>query len=129
MSPSPTTYQTTSQSCGRQGQSTTTRKRPGMRLISSVQPKGEILLLHLRYLAGRDCIANKSSLTFDCQTSCDGIYADIAKWTEPLDTIQPLISEYDTFKENIVRHFIFNTSSASTNFGRCKILKQKLYEC
>ena len=73
-------------------------------------------------LEGRDCIANKSSLTFDCLTSCDGIYADIVQWTDPVSmgvrpTIQPLITEYETFKQSNVRHFEFDTKAATSNFG------------
>ena len=71
-------------------------------------------------IQGRDCIANKSTFTFGCPTSCDGIYADIAQWTEPLDTIQPLISEYETFKQNNVKHFVFDTTATTSNFGNEK---------
>ena len=70
-------------------------------------------------LVGRDCLANKSSLTFDCLTSCDGIYADIVQWTDPesmgvKDIIQPLISEYETFKQNNVRHFAFDAEAEAS---------------
>ena len=33
---------------------------------------------------GRDCIENKSSLTFNCSTACEGIYADV-QWVENIE--------------------------------------------
>ena len=74
-------------------------------------------------LQGRDCIANKSCLSFECQKSCDGIYADTVLWYKAVDLstlekkIQPLLSDYAIFKRNNVRHFRFNATSASTLFG------------
>ena len=74
-------------------------------------------------LQGRDCIANKSCLTFECQKSCDGIYADTVLWYTAVDLstlekkIQPLVSEYAIFKRNNVRHFRFNAAEASSMFG------------
>ena len=75
-------------------------------------------------LQGRDCIAKKSHLTFGCLPSCDGIYADVSKWWDfdPFgmkELIQPLVSEYENFKQNNMRHLRFDTSAeGSTLFGR-----------
>ena len=75
-------------------------------------------------LKGRDCIANKSSSgTFNCLTSCDGIYADVGQWHDSgalgvRDLIRPLISEYENFKQSNVMHFRFDASATSNNFGR-----------
>ena len=73
---------------------------------------------------GRDCIEEKSNSTFNCQTPCEGIYADIDQWDD-LNTMettenvmQPIIAEYKTFKKNNVRHFKFDSSAKTTVFGR-----------
>ena len=75
-------------------------------------------------LHGRDCIANKSKTEFDCETSCEGIYADIVPWFDQdpdwwtlKEMIQHLVAEYTAFKLKSVRHFKLNTSSASPYFG------------
>ena len=75
-----------------------------------------------RDFQGRDCIANKSALAFDCLPSCNGIYADTSKWWDwdPIGLkklIQPLLSEYEKFKRSNVRHLRFNSSLGSTLFG------------
>ena len=73
---------------------------------------------------GRDCIEEMSNATFNCQTPCEGIYADIDQWDD-LNTMettenvmQPIIAEYKNFKKNNVRHFKFDSSAATTVFGR-----------
>ena len=74
-------------------------------------------------LQGRDCVAEKSHLTFDCLPSCDGIYADVSSWWDwdPLglkELIEPMLSEYENFKQNNVRHIMFKSSAHdSSMFG------------
>ena len=73
---------------------------------------------------GRDCIEEMSNATFNCQTPCEGIYADITQWDDVYtmetteNVMQPVIAEYKTFKKNNVRHFKFNSSAATTVYGR-----------
>ena len=72
---------------------------------------------------GRDCIEKKSNATFNCQTSCQGIYADITQWDEEytMETtkyvMQPLMTEYEKFKGNNVKHVRFNSSASATVYG------------
>ena len=71
---------------------------------------------------GRDCVEKKSTSSFDCLPSCVGIYADTAHWKDgdgdiANEEIEPLISEYRKFKLNNVKHFRFNSSATSNQFG------------
>ena len=71
-------------------------------------------------LKGRDCIVNNSKLTFNCSTSCDGIYADTSDWGSTwslTSMIQPLVSKYEEFKQRNVQHFRFNSTAVSSDFG------------
>ena len=82
-------------------------------------------------LHGRDCIANKSTLAFGCLTSCDGIYADINKWVDwdsvgSLEgTLYLILSEYEKFKQNAVKHLRFNPKAGFDMFGN-KIIIQMI---
>ena len=64
----------------------------------------------------------------NCQTPCQGIYADITQWHRCLDVqmdtmgttedvMQPILTEYKIFKKNNVKHFRFNSSATATVFG------------
>ena len=72
---------------------------------------------------GRDCIEAKSDATFNCQTPCQGIYADINQWYSKYtvgnmeDMIEPLLKEYKTFKKNNVKHFRYDDTATSSVFG------------
>ena len=83
---------------------------------------------------GRDCIEEKSSFTFNCQTSCEGIYADAVLWPDFdwsfEDMIEPLTYEYNDFKRNNVQYFRFNSTAVSTVFGNLtkSTRKPKSYE-
>ena len=82
--------------------------------------------LHQCDLSGRDCIEKKSNQTFNCWRSCDGIYAYIYNWEYDgdwltlKDMIEPLILEYENFKQNYVKHFRFNAKNDSSDFGKLK---------
>ena len=58
---------------------------------------------------GRDCIEEKSNATFNCQTPCQGVYADISHWyggetIRSLENmVQPLLTEYKNFKQKKVK--------------------------
>ena len=73
---------------------------------------------------GRDCIEAKSDASFNCQASCQGIYADITHWddrdtlTKMENVMQPIIREYKAFKQSNQKHFRFNNTAASNVFGR-----------
>ena len=75
-------------------------------------------------LKGRDCIEERSNATFNCQTACQGIYADVTQWDDIYtmetieDVMQPIIAEYRAFKKKNVRNFMFDSSAATTVFGR-----------
>ena len=77
---------------------------------------------------GRDCIDEKANATFDCQTPCQGIHADITHWDDwkSLETmeivLQPIMRKYESFKQSELKHFRFNCTAASKVFGR--ILKK-----
>ena len=84
-------------------------------------------------LEGRDCVERNYSRVFNCNTTCNGIYADVDK-IEGLLTqddnktrkdastkkFQRLIEEYRTFKKNYVQHFRFSSASNKTVFGGFK---------
>ena len=73
---------------------------------------------------GRDCIEENSALAFNCSINCEGIYADV-EWFKDnkgfgRDKLKykRLISEYNTFKRNIVQHFKFDPANDSTMFRK-----------
>ena len=85
-------------------------------------------------MKGRDCIEQNAILSFNCQTACDGMYADTAKWEDKTleNVIKPLVSEYRAFKQNNVRHFKFNSAATSTHFGKKSLKvgkKQNIEAC
>ena len=84
-------------------------------------------------MEGRDCIERNYSRVFNCNTTCNGIYADVEKVEELLTQednktgkdantkkFQRLIEEYRTLKKNYVQHFRFSAASYKTVFGRFK---------
>ena len=76
---------------------------------------------------GRDCVEEKSALSFNCRTSCEGIYADSGQWAAggeadvDKEEIISLISEYKNFKLKNVKHFRFSSNATSTIFGKFHI--------
>ena len=73
---------------------------------------------------GRDCIERSSTNTYNCSTTCVGIYADVQQ--EYLSSeggaaggeqYKMLVAEYRKFKEKNVKHFKFNLSANSNAFG------------
>ena len=68
---------------------------------------------------GRDCIENLTTHSFDCQTTCDGIYADGEQQKDETlqDMIKLLKEKYEIFKRNNIKHFRFNSTANSTMFG------------
>ena len=79
-------------------------------------------------LQGRDCFQENWNATFNCQTSCQGIYADIVQWGDRgiietmKDMMKPLFEEYKTFKQKQIRHFGFNATACSTMFGKKNLI-------
>ena len=87
---------------------------------------------------GRDCIERHSKSTFNCSVNCEGIYADVQRVGEKLETdmevdedeveeaskgkdwkkLKTLISEYEMFKRSNVQHFKFNATAYSKNFSK-----------
>ena len=69
---------------------------------------------------GRDCIEEFATDTFDCQTTCDGTYADGEQQKDESlqDMIKLLKEKYEIFKRNNVKHFRFNSTANSSMFGR-----------
>ena len=77
---------------------------------------------------GRDCIEKNSVETFNCSTTCKGMFADISwKMGHPKGKMyfvkdekkyEELYSEYQNFKN--VKHFIFSSGSNApwSNFGK-----------
>ena len=71
-----------------------------------------------------------SGLSFNCWTSCEGIYADTSQWVGRgegevnKEEIEPLISEYRNFKINNVQHFKFSSNATSTVFGKFQLLSR-----
>ena len=82
---------------------------------------------------GRDCIEKNFDQTFNCNVTCEGIYADV-EWfmgEEPMERMKEkstkelkkmkilkLISEYKEFKRAHVQHFRFNSEANTTMFGK-----------
>ena len=84
-------------------------------------------------LEGKDCIERNYSRVFNCNTTCNGIYADVEKNEELLTQednktrkdantkkFQRLIEEYRTLKKNYVQHFRLSSASNKTVFGRSR---------
>ena len=81
---------------------------------------------------GRDCIEKNYAQTFNCNVTCEGIYADVAllqgkgpreilkdKYLEGLGNMDllRLISEYKAFRRTQAQHFRFNSAAKSSLFG------------
>ena len=73
---------------------------------------------------GRDCIEGSSTNTYNCSTTCVGIYADVQQEDVNSDEgaadsekYKMLVAEYMKFKEKNVKHFKFNLSANSKEFG------------
>ena len=72
---------------------------------------------------GRDCIKEHSSESFNCSTTCEGVYADVQCTKEGIKEereqpqIAKLIDQYEKYKRQKIQHFVFNASAISTNFG------------
>ena len=62
--------------------------------------------------------------TFNCSVSCEGIYADVEWFKDNKGNgrdklkYKRLISEYNTFKRNLVKHFKFDPANDSTMFRK-----------
>ena len=94
---------------------------------------------------GRDCIERNYARTFNCNTTCDGVYADIhmiknqpvkSGLTQPRMDLESkdktlekgadkakfekLIEEYRQFKRSFVQHYKFSLTSNETRFGQSK---------
>ena len=68
---------------------------------------------------GRDCIEEFATHSINCQTSCDGIYADGEQQKDEnfQDMTKHLMEHYEIFKRKNVKHFRFNSTANSTMFG------------
>ena len=72
---------------------------------------------------GRDCIEKNSAETFNCSMTCKGMYADIywkvGKMEDEMDKEKytELLSEYEKFKKENVKHFEFSSATSGNNFG------------
>ena len=96
-------------------------------------------------LEGRDCIEKNYARTFNCNTTCDGVYADIHMIkNHPVKSeleqlkmdleskdktlekgadkakFEKLIDEYRQFKRSFVQHYKFSPISNETRFGQSK---------
>ena len=86
---------------------------------------------------GRDCIEKNYAQTFNCNVTCEGIYADVAllqgkgpkeilkdKNPDGLDNVDllRLISEYKAFRRTQAQHFKFNSAANSSLFGELDCL-------
>ena len=90
---------------------------------------------------GRYCIEKNYARTFNCNTTCDGVYADIhmiknqpvkSGLTQPKMDLESkdkgadkakfekLIDEYRQFKRSFVQHYKFSPTSNKTKFGQSK---------
>ena len=76
---------------------------------------------------GRDCIEKNSAETFNCSTTCEGMYADISQKAEmpkfdgrikgkDKKKFFELFSQYTDFKKENVNHIRF--SSEASFFGK-----------
>ena len=73
---------------------------------------------------GRDCIERSSTNTFNCSTTCEGIYADVQQedmnseeGAADSEKYKMLVAEYMKFKETNVKHFKLNLGANSKEFG------------
>ena len=73
---------------------------------------------------GRDCIEKNSAKTFNCSMTCNGMYADInwkvGNMEDEMDKEKytELLSEYENFKKENVKHFRFSSGAYWKNFGK-----------
>ena len=80
---------------------------------------------------GRDCIEKYSAETFNCSTTCEGMYADISwkatKMEDEKDKKQyeMLTFEYEKFKKENVKHFRFSSKARFSNFGKKILFEEK----
>ena len=77
---------------------------------------------------GRDCIKKHSSKSFNCRTTCEGVYADVQCTEEGMkeeieqrSQIARLINEYNKYKKRKIQHFVFNALADSNTFGNLLI--------
>ena len=83
----------------------------------------------------RDCIEKNFAQTFNCNVTCEGIYADVqlVKGENPKEMMKDknpeqlentnlfrLIFEYQEFKRTRVQHFRFNSEASTSMFGKKK---------
>ena len=86
---------------------------------------------------GRDCIEKNFAQTFNCNMTCEGIYADVAlvqgkgpkeilkeKYPDGLGNtdLLRLISKYKAFRRTHAQHFRFNSAANSSFFGELDCL-------
>ena len=91
---------------------------------------------------GRHCIYANSTQTFNCNVTCEGIYADVewVKGEKPMEMMKGknreelgrmglmrLISEYKEFKRTHVQHFRFDSEANTTMFGKSFYIIHKKY--
>ena len=83
---------------------------------------------------GRDCIEKNSAATFNCSTTCVGIYADVIPRSRRIEgeiegegekgheldreKYRLLIAEYRKFKSTSVQHSSFSSTETSDSFGK-----------
>ena len=75
---------------------------------------------------GRDCIERSSTNTYNCSTTCVGIYADVQQedmnseeGAADSEKYKMLVAEYRKFKAKNVKHFKLNPSNSNA-FGEFK---------
>ena len=75
---------------------------------------------------GRDCIEKNFAETFFCNTTCEGIYADVQKATnegkeleEDNEKISQLVKQYNEFKKRNLPNFFFNPEKRTEQFSKC----------
>ena len=72
----------------------------------------------------RDYIEKNSAETFNCSTTCEGMYADISWKAREIkkeidkEKFLMLSSEYENFKEENVKHFRFSSQASQSDFGK-----------
>ena len=63
---------------------------------------------------GRDCIEKYSTETFNCSTTCEGVYADVQFTEEGIKEereqpqIAKLIKQYEKYKRPKIQNFVFD---------------------
>ena len=103
-------------------------------------------------LKGRDCIEKAVGEDFNCSLSCEGMYADVQwlgapggeegtierewmrlngrmdKEKEELNKkkILALVNEYNVFKRENVRHFMFDAEETEESFGEIQLPNHQL---